>query len=250
MLGLTEVTSASVPPNPRPMLARSIAAALLLTTQLIVAFLLSVAFWQRLTLLREIRTGLAVAASAFAVSDGLILLGARASIPLALMTAVAFLVWLHRASENLPAFRSEPLEFTPGQAVGSFFIPFINLIRPYEVMREVWQASDPGVSPRSSATFRNAETSRLVIVWWLLFLVRNVPGWWVLHSSQAAGSPLEKLTSTSYGALIMYVLTVPAAVAAIALVYLIDRRQDALVAALALTKGEGDPCPGSARGAV
>jgi hypothetical protein len=231
VLNLTEVAPAPLS-RVRPVLARSITAALLLCGDLIVALLLSVAYWQRLTLLRQVRMGVVVEHSALVASDGLVILWSRISILVAVGTAVAFLTWLYRANQNLRAFRGEPLEFTPGQAIGSFFIPFINLVRPYEVLREVWRATDPSLPPSSSTSFRGSEVNWIVPAWWLLFLGRNLVVWWSVFARQMGGSPLEILISTTYGMLAMYLLTIPSACAAIALVVLIERREDALTQAV------------------
>src|SRR5918997_1098797 len=60
---------------------------------------------------------------------------------------VAFLLWLHRASKNLAALGNPKsrIEYTPGWAVGWFFIPFANLVMPYRAVREVWVKSEPPV---------------------------------------------------------------------------------------------------------
>lgn len=49
---------------------------------------------------------------------------------LALGTAVAFLMWFHRTHKNLPGLGGRELKYTPGWAVGGFFVPFLNLVRP------------------------------------------------------------------------------------------------------------------------
>ena len=50
-------------------------------------------------------------------------------------------MWIHRAHANLHHVGIEGLEFTPGWAVGWYFIPFANLIKPFQAMRELWNAS-------------------------------------------------------------------------------------------------------------
>jgi hypothetical protein len=212
----------------RPVWGRSISAAVCLCAELVLAVLLIAAHSWRLVLLREIAMGGPVERESLVTSDAVILVLSRVSVVLWLASAVAFLVWLHRASSNLRAFRSEPaLEFTPGQAVGSFFIPFVNLFRPYAVLREVWRASDASVAAESYSSVAVSRGSWLVVAWWLLFLGRNLPAWWTAIARQMGGSPLESLISATYGALAMYVLTVPAACAAILLVVLVGRRQRA-----------------------
>jgi hypothetical protein len=244
---MRDVTSAPVPvgaPSPRPMLARSISTAVLLTAQLILSFLLCVAFGLRLSLLTRVSAGVPVEPSAFGVTDALIVFGSRLSLPLSMATAVAFLMWLYRANQNARALGSDTLEFTPGEAVGSFFIPFLNLFRPYQAVRELWRASDPGGA--ASGDEQTIRGGWIVGVWWLLFLVRNLPAWWLLAAQRAGGSPLETLTRTGYAALALYLLTIPAAAVAVALVFLIDRRQDALLSTVRgrpIRSGRGDGSP-------
>src|SRR5262245_16484676 len=58
-----------------------------------------------------------------------------------LATGVAFLAWFHRAHKNLMALGGRDFKYTPGWAVGGFLVPFLNLVRPLQVMREVWHGS-------------------------------------------------------------------------------------------------------------
>jgi Domain of unknown function (DUF4328) len=232
------VAQTRVPTAPRPLRARSIAAALLLGANLIIATLLCLAHGYELTLLRRIRANLPVENSVRIATDGLVDVCSSIWILTFVVTAVVFLVWLHRASENLRAFRSESLDFTPGQAVRSFFIPFVNLIRPFQVMREVWQASDPDIPPMSSASFRTTDTSPVVLVWWLLVLGSGALGrfaggdpvsWLTGHT---VGLTLANMIYLTRGAVAMYLVRALAAGAAIGMVFLIDRRQNDLIVAL------------------
>ena len=59
----------------------------------------------------------------------------------ALTVIVTFLVWLHRASRNLHLLSGRQMRFTPGWAVGWWFIPFANLVMPYKVVRESGRSS-------------------------------------------------------------------------------------------------------------
>jgi len=47
--------------------------------------------------------------------------------------AVTFLVWFHRVDKNLSALGGRDLKYTPGWAMGGFFVPFLNLVRPSQV---------------------------------------------------------------------------------------------------------------------
>lgn len=54
-------------------------------------------------------------------------------------TAVFFLMWLHRSSSNLTAFGYwKSRGYSPAWAVGSFFVPIVNLFVPYQTTKYVW----------------------------------------------------------------------------------------------------------------
>ena len=102
----------------------------------------------------------------FTTADGLIaVFGLTYVIILSIMSA-AFLFWVHRASTNLAVLSNEEMKFTPSWAVGWFFIPFLNLVKPREVMIELWQGSH-----------MDKETNPLVVnIWWGLFVLSTMIG--------------------------------------------------------------------------
>lgn len=56
-------------------------------------------------------------------------------------TIILFVKWIYRASFNARALGAQNMKFTPGWSVGYYFIPFLNLWRPYQAMKEIWKAS-------------------------------------------------------------------------------------------------------------
>ena len=86
---------------------------------------------------------------------------------------VVLLMWIYRANKNLRSLRPAGLSFTPGWAVGWFFVPFMNLFRPYQVVSEIWKASDPKLGRADDTSWKAAATSPLVGCWWALFLISN-----------------------------------------------------------------------------
>ncbi|MCM3900346.1 MAG: DUF4328 domain-containing protein [Pyrinomonadaceae bacterium] len=60
-------------------------------------------------------------------------------------TVILFLMWLYRSYENLPSFGtpSRNITYSSGWALGSFFIPFVNLVVPYRAIKELWRNSAP-----------------------------------------------------------------------------------------------------------
>ena len=95
---------------------------------------------------------------------------------------VLFFVWVYRANKNCHGFGAEEMEFTPGWAVGWFFVPIVNLVAPCRMMQEMWRVSG---NPRAWTAER---ISWKIGVWWAAFLVTGtmaVAGMLVFKESDA-----------------------------------------------------------------
>jgi heme/copper-type cytochrome/quinol oxidase subunit 2 len=88
-----------------------------------------------------------------------------------LLAAILFLRWFHRAYANLRALGADGLPHGPGWAVGYWFVPIINLVRPATVACDIWNASDPGADPVS---WRRRKHPAFVLAWWLTFLLAGI----------------------------------------------------------------------------
>jgi len=85
------------------------------------------------------------------------------------VTAVAFIIWLHRARINVRAFGRRSFRYPRIWAIIGFFIPILNLFRPYQVVSEVWRASDPRAIDTPVA-WMSMPVSRYVLAWWITLL--------------------------------------------------------------------------------
>jgi len=93
-----------------------------------------------------------------------------------MVTAVAFCMWFYRAYRNLKDWRIPGLKYSAGWAVGYFFIPFLNLFRPYQIAQEIWKASDPQVSARAEIQWRDNSGSSVIGAWWAFWIIANIVG--------------------------------------------------------------------------
>jgi hypothetical protein len=83
---------------------------------------------------------------------------------------VVFIVWLWRARQN-----SEELSYGQhsrgrGWAIGSWFTPFVGFWFPYQVVRDVWRASNPNTRMTDGELSR-ASGGAVVGWWWAAFVV-------------------------------------------------------------------------------
>lgn len=95
-----------------------------------------------------------------------------------LATIVAWLLWQHRATANLWAWRLPDLTITPGWSVGWWFVPFASLVMPPVAVAELDRRSGAG-SARSGAV--------LVGAWWLAWLAT-----WIVPAVGAIGWALPR----------------------------------------------------------
>jgi len=135
-----------------------------------------------------------------------------------ILTGVVFLMWFHRVYRNLPALGASGLNYSPRWAVGGFFVPFLSLVRPFQVMREIWQASRATSDPRSSTGWQAVPTPPLLGFWWGSWLLYSVPGQLNIRLS---------ITLPNWLIAISLVVDMVAAVLLICIIYLIDRNQTA-----------------------
>ena len=81
-----------------------------------------------------------------------------------LLTWILFGRWIYLAGQNLVEAGYQDLEFTPAARIWWFAVPIANLYKPFQGMRELWNASH-GNQDYSS------ETAPLVAIWWALWLL-------------------------------------------------------------------------------
>jgi len=102
---------------------------------------------------------------------------------LAIGGTVAYLMWVHRTYRNVPALGARGLRFGPGWAVGYYFIPIMNLFRPFQVMKETWQASDPEWEDNEGLAWSSTPSSGLLAAWWFFYLISVFAGQFAMRTS-------------------------------------------------------------------
>ena len=88
-------------------------------------------------------------------------------------TAVVWAMFVHRSCANAHALGAVGMEFTPGWAVGWYFVPIANLFKPGQAMQEIYRATDPAADPDH---WRWRPVPSLLNWWWGAWVVSNVLG--------------------------------------------------------------------------
>jgi hypothetical protein len=138
------------------------------------------------------------------------------------VTGVAFLKWIHRANFNVRGFGAQNLQFTPGRSIGYYFIPFLNLVRPYRAMKEIWQAS------KNPDEWSSQSAPSILGWWWALFLISGFLGQMSFRLSMQANN-IATLSTSTVVSIVSELVEIPLCLVALTLVTNIFRMQEGLV---------------------
>lgn len=125
------------------------------------------------------------------------------------------------------------IRITPAWAVGSWFIPFANLVMPFRAIRELWKSSHGGPS------WQHRSTWHVIGWWWAFWIAGNVHVWFGPNEfglglgvgSSGVPSSLSGVINRDTWEILSFMLRVVSAVLAIAIVRSIVKLQGAAPAA-------------------
>ena len=103
-----------------------------------------------------------------------------------LASGIAMIVWLKGAYDNAPALGASALRYTPGWAIGAWFIPVGNLFIPKQIADDVWRTSDPALPPHAGAQWMFKPVPAMMHVWWAAWLAQGVLGFAASALNQTA----------------------------------------------------------------
>lgn len=143
---------------------------------------------------------------------------------LAIAIGIVFWIWLDRVRRNLPALGVRNARYQPYWTAVGFLLPVWNLFRPFQVVREIWKASDPEVP--SGSSWQESRTPVFLKWWWAAFLISGVfIAVYIAVKGTLKSAPVAWVTLASFpvaSAAVSDVLT-------ILLIWKIDQSQEAKV---------------------
>lgn len=147
-----------------------------------------------------------------------------------LISGFLVLKWIYRANVRARRLGAEGMKFTAGWAVGYYFIPIFFLWRPYQSMKEIWQAS------QNPDDWKSARHSPIIDVWWALsLLILFTPGLssTSLENRQTIADLIQiNLTVQVYQVILISML--------LALLYIVNRIEQMQVGQLAMVENQRD----------
>lgn len=134
------------------------------------------------------------------------------------VTGFLILRWIHRANYNARQLGAEAMKFSPGWSIGYYFIPVLTLWKPYQAMKEIWQASQRP-SDWASQSIPNS-----LPMWWFLWIVSNFLSQVILRLSMSADE-IQELMNLNIATHLLHVLEIPLALVFLTIVNSIHRMQ-------------------------
>ena len=153
-------------------------------TLLVFTILALLGIWSgslEISLLEEMRSGYEATESEVEASDSRQALVGMLQFLAFLSTAILFGRWIFLSNQNARALGAKNMEFSPGWSVGWYFVPVLNLWRPYQAMKEIFRVSHLGFGNEQVDRILAPVTSDIKIPgvvrsWWALWVVSNVLG--------------------------------------------------------------------------
>ncbi len=87
-----------------------------------------------------------------------------------LAAAILVIVWMYRLADNHRLLR-RGTRWSPGWAIGAWFLPPLLYIIPTLVFVELWKSSDPDVPPTDGDRWRTGAVSPLIPVWFVAYSI-------------------------------------------------------------------------------
>jgi len=120
-----------------------------------------------------------------------------------IVSGIMFIMWFRRAYFNLHLKRSKYLSYSEGWAAGSWFVPFINLYRPYQIMKEIYEETNKLLKYNSDKDTQ-VETDYLGW-WWGIWITVGIAGNIISRLSRNAVNLNELSTYTLLNMIIILI---------------------------------------------
>ena len=175
--------------------------------------------WQQLQLVQDLARGANVADTTIEANDARQQLFAYAQLGLGIASAVVFLMWTSAHTNRLIALGVTDMQYAPKWSVWGFIVPILNLFRPYQVMSELWKASE--VAPGPDDPLAKKATPAIVVVWFAILVVDNIVG---RLASRSSFETIQQILQAAWLTVLADALGAVTALVALRLVGEIDDR--------------------------
>jgi tRNA A-37 threonylcarbamoyl transferase component Bud32 len=127
-----------------------------------------------------------------------------------LISAITFIKWFRRAYFNLHQINNN-LTFTEGWAAGSWFVPIVNILRPYRIMKELYLKTINFLKNSGRTPIQKTKTNHLGW-WWALWLISGFLSYLTVRLSLYDYYDIDYLIGISFLDIITGLVSIPLAI--------------------------------------
>lgn len=125
-----------------------------------------------------------------------------------IISGITFIQWFRRAYYNLHQ-RVDHLNHSEGWAAGAWFVPFLNLFRPYQIMQELYEETVEFLGAYEYKDRVQLSTS-ILGVWWAVWVIKSVLGQVVFRMSRNV-EEVSDILNVTIMSMVQHVLGIVAA---------------------------------------
>jgi hypothetical protein len=173
-------------------------------------------------LVRRVLSGNFVSLSTATSADDRVTTIARTEIGLYIVAGLLFIAWFRLAYKNVARLGVAGTRWSSAWAVGAWFVPILNLVRPKMMMNDIWRGSDPSL--RVGSMLGKGGPPLLYQVWWGVWILGWIADRLTYTNFGNAQTPSE-LSSATVALTVSDLVDLIGAVLAIAVVYSLTSRQ-------------------------
>jgi hypothetical protein len=222
----------------KPLRRLGTALVVLLAIEMVLMVSCALALIYRVNVVNEILSGQVVTRSTALTADMLVRDLATAAAGITIATVTVWLLWQYRAERNARALSpSGQFSFTPGWAIGWWFIPIASLWMPFQAVRELWKAS--GGAP----DWPELPTWRAIGWWWASWIAGLLIAYIALSNTGQAetSEEIEEIVRSDTWLAVAFITGVATDALSIAIVRAIIRRQESAATSRAMPPAPSDP---------
>ena len=132
------------------------------------------------------------------------------------ISGITFIMWFRRAYFNLHQ-KVGSLQFSEGWAAGSWFVPIVNLYRPYQIMKEIYIITKKFLTMKGKSEKVDYSTNYLRW-WWTLWIISGFIGGIIFRVTLKSADTVDNLIATTIAEMFLSVLEVPLALITIKII--------------------------------
>jgi len=158
----------------RPNKQRSNATIIFLITVFVISLVAIVSSLMQLNLLTNAQNGITISTEEANLNDMRELVIALLAILLNIGSMITFIMWFRRGYYNLHTLNLN-LKYSEGWAAGAWFVPFLNLARPVQIMSEMSNRSHELLTDAKLISKKN-KLMTIIPIWWTIWILMMISG--------------------------------------------------------------------------